>query len=108
MKFALKNIIMAFDGTSLYPWAIADPKMARPKMKPAIAFDFEIMEDDLIEIFNIRILGDVKKSGFLSFSSHSPPNQIMQDFPTKDMVTIPSTGKKTELNRSGNANITAV
>ena len=92
-RIELIHLLWDFDGVSLYPSAMWDPKSIYPKIETGYAFKRE-MNDELVEKFNNQTF--TQGSAILKSKCFNPKNLIVQDLPFKEKE------KKIEINRKRN------
>ena len=102
MKVPLEGLLLAPDAASLYPATMSDPKSILTKIETAEVITSEIKAELIKKKLNNQTLGDLKKTLVSWELIFSPADLIIQQKPTKEMVPIPSTGNKVEVNRLRN------
>ena len=85
-KLNLNDVMMDFDGTSLYPSAMWDEKSVYLKIKTEFVFQPH-MNNDYLEAFNNQnFTQNGNESAILKLKSYYPPNLIIQHLPVKEKV----------------------
>ena len=92
-QIELIHLLWDFDGVSLYPSAMWDPKSIYPKIETGYAFTND-MNDDLVEKFNNGKFN--QGCAILKIKYFNPENLIVQNLPIKENV------KNFEFNRMRN------
>ena len=93
------NVMMDYDGNSLYPSAMWDENSVYPKIESGFAFAPH-MNDVYVKAFNNQTFNeDGNESAILRIKYHNPPNLIFQNLPVKEKV------KNAEVNRMRNGYI---
>ena len=93
------NVMMDYDGNSLYPSAMWDENSVYPKIETGFAFKPHL-NDVYVEAFNNQTFNqDGDESAILGIKYYNPPNLIFQHLPVKEKV------KNVEVNRMRNGNI---
>ena len=95
----LENVMMDFDATSLYPFAMLDENSLSPKIETGIAFERH-MNDVYVETFiNQTFKQNGTESAILRIKYYKTPDRLFQHLPVKEKV------KNVEVNRMRNGYI---
>ena len=98
-KLDIKDVMMDFDATSLYPSAMWDEKSVYPKIETGFAFKPH-MKNVYVEAFNNQTFNqEGDESAILRIKYYNPPELIFQHLPVKEKV------KNVEVNRMRNGYI---
>ena len=98
-RIEMIHLLWDFDGVSLYPSAMWDPKSIYAKIETGYAYE-KLMNDELVEKFNNQIF--TQGSAMLKIKFYNPKNLIVQHIAVKEKE------KKIETNRMRNGYITHV